>query len=66
MTNRSKTNNLNYLIDSTFNKDYLFRDLKMKMIGLLFQSIMHQRFFWCSTKKQRRNIRKDYWNEQKL
>ena len=40
MTNQTKTNNLNYLIDPTFNK---VNRLKMKKTEHLFQSITHQK-----------------------
>ena len=44
MSNQTKNNNLNYLIDPTFtNVDYLSYHLKMKMIELLFQNIMYQK-----------------------
>ena len=45
MTNQAKINNLNYLIDPTFNKvNRLFvLSFEMKMIDHLFQSIIHQR-----------------------
>ena len=39
MSNQTKNNNLNYLIDP---RDYLSYHLKMKMIELLFQCIMYQ------------------------
>ena len=44
MSSQTKNNNLNYLIDPTFTKViyYLSYHLKMKMIELLFQSIIHQ------------------------
>ena len=46
ITNQTKPNYLNYLIDPTFTKkkiDYLFCRLKMKKIAHLFESIMYQR-----------------------
>ena len=45
MSNQTKNNNFNYLIDPTFtNVNRLFvLTLKMKMIELLFQSIMYQK-----------------------
>ena len=45
MTNQTKTNHLNHLIDPAFIKvnDYLFYRLKMKKIEHLFQSIMYQK-----------------------
>ena len=44
MTNQTKTNHLNHLIDSTFIKvNYLFYRLKMKKIEHLFQIIMYQK-----------------------
>ena len=44
MTNQVKTNNLNYLIDPTFNKDYyLSYHLKMKQAEDLSQNIIHQK-----------------------
>ena len=45
MTNETKTNNLNYLIDPTFNKltDYLSYHLKMRKTEHLFQSIINQK-----------------------
>ena len=46
MTNQTKTNHLNYLIDPTLTKtisiDYLFYRSKMKKIEHLFQGIMYQ------------------------
>ena len=40
---QTKTNNLNYLIDRTFNKVFrLSNYLKMKTIEKLFQSVIHQ------------------------
>ena len=46
MTNQTKNNYFNYLIDTTLLKliDYLFYHLKMKKIEHLFQSIMYQMF----------------------
>ena len=46
MTNQTKNNNLNYLIDPTFTKVIacLSYRLKMKTIEHLFQSIMYQMF----------------------
>ena len=63
MIKQIKTNNLNYLIDWTFNKVFrLSYYLKMKTIEKLFQSIIQQTlmeiFFWCASKKQKRNIGK--------
>ena len=49
MSNQTKNNNLNYLIDPTFtiyptsNIQYLFYHLKMKLIELRFQNIMYQK-----------------------
>ena len=44
MTNHTKTNRLNYLIDPTFTKvNRLFCCLKMKKIEHIFQSIMYQK-----------------------
>ena len=44
MTNQTKTNHLNHLIDPTFIKvNYLFYRLKMKKIEHLFQIIMYQK-----------------------
>ena len=45
MTNQTKTNQLNHLIDPAFIKvtDYLFYRLKMKKIEHLFQSIKYQK-----------------------
>ena len=44
MYTKAETNNLNYLIGQYLIKsiDYMFCQLKMKMIEHLFQSIMHQ------------------------
>ena len=42
MTNQTKNNNLNYLIDSTFTKVNKSYHLKMKTIGHFFQSTMYQ------------------------
>ena len=45
MTNQTKNNNVNYLIDPTFTKvKRLSYRLKMETIEHLFQSIMYQRF----------------------
>ena len=46
MTNQTKNNCFNYLIDTALLKliDYLFYHLKMKKIEHLFQSIMYQMF----------------------
>ena len=45
MTNQTKTNNLNYLIDLPFNQsiDYLSYHFKMKMTEHLFQNIINQK-----------------------
>ena len=47
MTNQTKNNNLNYLINPAFTKvsiDFLSYRLKMKTIEHLCQSIIHQMF----------------------
>ena len=79
VTNQTATNNLNYLIDPTFNKT-------SRLFVLSFENeedrtsfskyytpkveikefnvlIDRKRFFMCQLKKQRRNIRNDYRNE---
>ena len=46
MSNQTKNNNLNYLIDPTFtkfNRLLFVLYLKIKIIELLFQSIIHQK-----------------------
>ena len=44
MSNQTKNNNLNYLIDPTFtNVNRISYHLKMKMIEVLFQNIMYQK-----------------------
>ena len=45
MSNQTKTYNLNYLIDPTFNKaNRLFvLSFEMKKVDYLFQSIIHQK-----------------------
>ena len=78
MTNHTKTNNLNYLIDQTFNK-------VNRLFVLSFENEEDRTFFWkyytpkveikdfkllvdgkslfdVPVKKQRRNIRKSYWD----
>ena len=45
MTNQTKTNNLNYLIDPAFNNsiDYFSYHFKMKKIEYFLKSIIHQK-----------------------
>ena len=46
MSNQTKNNNLNYLIDPTFtnvNRLFVLSFHKMKLIELLFQSIIYQK-----------------------
>ena len=43
MSNQTKNNNLNYLIDPTFTNVNRLFVLKMKMMELLFQNIIYQK-----------------------
>ena len=79
MTNQTKTNTLNYLIDPTFNKVNRLFVLSFKNkddrtsclkyytpnadIKDFNELISGKSFFWCANKKQRRNIWSNYWNE---
>ena len=76
MTNRTKTNHLNYLIDPTFtkvNKIFVspfehegdrtsFSKHYIPKIEIKFFNVLidGKRFFWCASEKQRRSIQKDF------
>ena len=59
MTNQTKTNNLNYLIDTTFNKvnRYLSYHLKMKMAEL-FIKVLYKDFLMCQWKAKKKHTKK--------
>ena len=80
MTKQTKTHILSYLIDPKFNKanrlfvlsfgneedrtsfsKYYTAKVEMKD----FNVFLDGKSFWCASKKQRRNIRKNYWNDWK-
>ena len=69
-----KTNNLNYSIDLTFNKvnrlfvlsfkdeeEYYTSKVEIKDFNVLVDGIFFL-FFWHVSRKQRRSIRKNYWD----
>ena len=84
MAKKTKTNNLNYLIDPKFLKanrlfglsfeneegrtsfsKYYTPKFEIKDFPVLIGFHVLIKFFWCISKKQGRNIRKNYWEELK-
>ena len=79
MSNQDKTDNLNYLIDPTFNNvNRLFvlsfenEDDKKSFLKCYTPKVEikdvnvlidGKSFLWCASKKQRRSIKKNYWIE---